>query len=539
MDGGIALFSSKPKKPRAARPAAQPENDVNPAAAQPAQPAAQPNDDPAAPGGGGLTAVDAAPQQPGNAQAEEEEEAATFGALGVSEWLEKVCRGLGMTAPTEVQRGCVPAILAGRDVIGVAQTGSGKTAAFALPILQKLAKDPYGVFALVLTPTRRVPRRRLLSIRPFSSPAHLSPPPRRRRPPRHPTQRRELAFQLADQFRALGAGMSLAASVVVGGLDQQAQARELARRPHIVVATPGRLKALLDQDASLGRAFARAAFLVLDEADRLLEPSFEAELSAALRAMPPRRQTLLFSATMTRTLGTLRASLLADAMLFEAYEGLRTADNLRQEFLLVPAKVKEVYLAYLLRGLADRGVRSAIVFAGTCRGCALLSALLAELGLPAAALHSRLPQRRRMAALERFKGGGVPVLLATDVASRGLDIPTVDLVVNFDLPSMARDYVHRVARTARAGRAGWSLSFVSQHDVELVQRIEALTGERMGAFHADEAAALKGITEVYAARRAAALKVADEEERSADKRGGGGARKAPPRKRPAAEGAAA
>jgi len=367
----------------------------------------------------------------------------------------------------------------GRDAIGVAHTGSGKTAAFALPILQRLSHDPYGIYALVLTPTR------------------------------------ELAFQIADQFRAFGAGMSFREAVVVGGLDMQTQAKELARRPHVVVATPGRLRGLLDLDPELGRGFGRVAFLVLDEADRLLEPSFEDDLSSILEILPEKRQTLLFSATMTRTLVTLQSALLRNAFHFEAYEGLQTAAgaNLKEEYLLVPAKVKEVYLAHLLGNLEARGVRSAMVFAGTCRGCALLAAMLRELEVPVAALHSHISQRERMTALDRFKGGAVPILLATDVASRGLDIPTVDLVINFDLPSLARDYVHRVGRTARAGRRGWSLSFVSQYDIDLVQRIETLIGKKMDQFEVDEAVALKGITQVYAARRAATLKIADEEGR--------------------------
>jgi ATP-dependent RNA helicase DDX49/DBP8 len=218
----------------------------------------------------------------------------------------------------------------------------------------------------------------------------------------------------------------------------------------------------------------------------------------------------------------LQTALLKDAYHFQAYEGLQTAGpNLKEEYLLVPAKVKEVYLAHVLRDLSAHSVRSAIVFSGTCRGCALLAALLEELDIPATALHSGLPQRRRMAALDRFKGGTVPILLATDVASRGLDIPTVDLVVNFDLPTMARDYVHRVGRTARAGRKGWSLSFVSQYDVELVQKIEELTGKAMEKHEVEEAEVLKGITEVYAARRAAALRVADAAEKGeAGQRGG-------------------
>jgi ATP-dependent RNA helicase DDX49/DBP8 len=413
------------------------------------------------------------------AESLEIDETASFRDLGLSEWLDKVCTSLGMTHPTLVQRGCIPAILQGRDVIGVAHTGSGKTAAFALPILQRLSKDPYGIFALVLTPTR------------------------------------ELAFQLADQFRALGAGQTLKESVVIGGLDMQAQTKELARRPHVVIATPGRLRQLLSLDAGLAPAFRRASFLVLDEADRLLEPTFEADLAKIMQILPEERQTLLFSATMTRTLTELQTALLRDAYHFQAYEGLQTAGpNLKEDYMLIPAKVKEVYLVHLLQSLEERSIRSAIVFVGTCRGCALLAALLEELNISATALHSGLPQKRRMAALDRFKGGSIPILLATDVASRGLDIPTVDLVVNFDLPTLARDYVHRVGRTARAGRKGWSLSFVSQYDVELVQKIEELTGKQLEKFDLEESEVLKGITQVYAARRAASLRVADAENKA-------------------------
>ena len=506
MDG-ISLFSSKPRrKPRAAPEADAPgprrDRDAEDGAA--ALNAGAETD-------AGLTAVDddAAPQQAGEGAADGDDEVPTFRQLGLSEWLDAVCQGLGMREPTVVQRGCIPAVLAGRDVLGIAHTGSGKTAAFALPILQHLARDPYGVFALVLTPTRSVGSRAAGSplpghpacsqaLQPRGAPwaAPITPLLLLTRRPHPPHPRRELAFQLADQFRALGAGMSLRECVVVGGLDMQAQATELARRPHVVIATPGRLKVsnegrragaapcwsplacpletapllalplreppqppnrrhcphprttilhqgLMDEDGSLAKALSRVRYLVLDEADRLLEPSFAAELETILGALPPARQTLLFSATTTRALGALGASLMRDAYRFAAYEGLETAERLTQQYLFIPAKVKEVYLVHLLEGLEAAGVRSAIIFASTCRGAHLLSTLLEELGLPAAALHSLKPQRARLAALQRFKGGGVPVLVATDVASRGLDIPTVDLVINYDLPRLARDYVHR------------------------------------------------------------------------------------------------
>lgn len=402
----------------------------------------------------------------------------SFEALGVGEHLCAVLEGLGIVDPTEVQRGCIPAIMKGRNVIGIAQTGSGKTAAFALPVLQGLARNPYGVFNLVLTPTR------------------------------------ELAFQIADQYKAFGAGQNLRACVVVGGLDSQEQAKQLERRPHVVIATPGRLKALIEGDQKLAKAFQRTAFLILDEADRLLDESFEEDLGAILECLPAKRQTLLFSATMTRALVTLQKELLDDAFVFEAYEGLQTASGLRETVTVVPAKVKEVYLTYLLRNLEEYDVRSVMVFASTRKSCQNLVQLLEQLEIPVAALHSGLPQRERMASLQRFKSGRVCTLVSTDVGSRGLDIPEVDLVVNFDLPKLAEDYVHRVGRTARAGRSGWSLSFASQYDIALLKAIEAETNRRMSEFKFDESKVLKLLSDVIVGRRIKNVEQAKKSSRS-------------------------
>ena len=404
--------------------------------------------------------------------------AGTWRELGLSEWLGTVCGSLGLRRPTPVQAGCVPAILAGRNVVGTAQTGSGKTAAFALPILQRLAEDPFGVFALVLTPTR------------------------------------ELAFQIADQFKALGAGMGVQTAVVVGGLEVGEQGRQLARRPHVVVATPGRLRDHFAHDAALVRGFQRLRFLVLDEADRLLDPTFEAELKVILRPLPKRRQTLLFSATLTRSIEALRQVALKDAYHFAAVQGLKTAATLRQQYVLCPAKVKEVYLFHLLKRLEALEVRSAIIFVGTVKKCRLLDHLLDEMDVKALCMHSKLPMKQRLQALERFKSGLAPILLATDVAARGLDIPTVDLVVNYDLPKVPRDYVHRVGRTARAGRGGRAVSLVSQYEVDLVREVEAVIEEKLTLFETEEKEVMKDISYVFAARRAAILAI---EELEADK----------------------
>ncbi|KAL6750049.1 P-loop containing nucleoside triphosphate hydrolase protein [Haematococcus lacustris] len=457
MEPDIVLFAKrKSKKPR---PAPHPSAGSTPTNLEPSH--AQASED------GAAKAAKAAvePASPSRtSQPLVPQPAESFKELGISDWLCSVCKSLGMQRPTPVQQGCIPAILAGKDVIGLAQTGSGKTAAFALPILQRLARDPYGVFALVLTPTR------------------------------------ELAIQIAEQFRALGAGMSLRDCVVIGGADMAAQTRELGRRPHLVIATPGRLKGLLDAEQGLAQAFQRTAFLVMDEADRLLDPGFETDLRTILLALPPgdARQTLLFSATMTQALIKLQQSSLDDAFLFQAYQGLRTADTVREQYVFMPHKVKEVYLAHLLGLLPTLKVRSALVFCSTCKGCALLALMLQELGLQCAALHSGRPQKQRLAALASFKSETVPLLLATDVASRGLDIPSVDLVINFDLPLLASDYVHRVGRTARAGRSGWAVSLVTQYDVDLVHAIEALIGHQLEEYALEEAEVLKGLTKPFA-----------------------------------------
>ncbi|TXG71307.1 hypothetical protein EZV62_006242 [Acer yangbiense] len=400
--------------------------------------------------------------------------AASFADIGLAEWAVQTCKELGMKKPTAVQSHCIPKILEGRDVLGLAQTGSGKTVAFALPILQRLAEDPYGVLALVVTPTR------------------------------------ELAFQLAEQFRALGSCLHLRCEVVVGGMDKLSQARNLVGRPHVVIATPGRIKVLLEEDPDIPPVFSKTKFLVLDEADRVLDAGFEDELRAVFQCLPKSRQTLLFSATMTSDLQTLLELSSNKAYFYEAYEGFKTVDTLKQKFIKMPKKVKDVYLVYMLSKMEDMGIRSAIIFVSTCRNCHRLSLLLEELDQKAAALHSFKSQSLRLSSLHRFKSGQSSILLATDVASRGLDIPTVDLIINYDIPMNPRDYVHRVGRTARAGRGGLSVSFVSQNDVVLLHAIEADLGKQLEEFECKEQDVLSDITRIFNASRVAKMKLMDE-----------------------------
>jgi len=355
--------------------------------------------------------------------------------------------------------------------MGIAQTGSGKTAAFALPLLQRLVADPFGVHSLVLTPTR------------------------------------ELALQIGEQFVALAAGFSLRCAVLIGGQESGAQAAALVSRPHVVVATPGRLRDQLDAQQASRDALARCAALVLDEADRLLEPSFEADLAAVLSVLPRARQTLLFSATLTPSVCELQRLTRKQALLFAVTQGVSLPVGLSQRFVLMPAKVKEVYLAHLLSPdvRAALGLRKMLVFAATVRDCQLLADMLSLLGTRPAVLHSALRQRDRAAALAAFRGGSADLLVATDVASRGLDIPHVDGVLHADVPASYGDYIHRCGRAARVGRPGTSIALVTQYDVQRVQLIEQHTGSAWEALPLDEATVLKGLKRVMDARRQARL----------------------------------
>lgn len=420
---------------------------------------------------------------------------ATFASLGVSPWLVDACRRLGLRVPTPVQRACIPQILAGKDAIGAAETGTGKTAAFVLPILQTLGADPYGVCAVVLTPTR------------------------------------ELAFQISQQVRALGASIGVRDLVVVGGVHEVTQAMALEKRPHVVVATPGRLAALVrDHGAELGRV----RFVVLDEADRLLHPTYTADLTAVLGACDSeKRQTLMFSATMTSSIEELQSVAMGEnAFRFDARENrFATVEALRQEYLFVPDNLKECYLVHLLK--VQYAKESIIIFVGRCETAELLVTMLNLLGMKkVAALHSEMKQTSRVEALQKFKGKTVRALIATDVASRGLDIPACEIVLNYDLPRKTATYVHRVGRTARAGRGGLALSFVAQTDVDLVHAIEEKIEHKLEQHEcAPEKTVMEQLSNSLKARQIAKMNLSDNgftervETRRADARGAAKKRK--------------
>ena len=410
----------------------------------------------------------------------------TFASLGVSPWLSHTLKSLSIRNPTPIQRATIPPILSGRDCIGGSQTGSGKTLAFALPILQKWAEDPSSVYAVILTPTR------------------------------------ELALQMHEQIIALGSKRGLRCCLVTGGADARTQAIELERKPHIIVATPGRLADhVLNSGEETISGLRKCKSVVLDEADRLLEPgkgTMLGDLETCLRILPKpdARQTLLFTATVTPEVRALkdmpRVKGRGEVFVTEvnsssqphndgpkpdtedSQEAISTPvqlpEGLKQTYQLVNLQHKEKYLHIIL--LTPLNVnRTTIIFTNRTSTANLLEYTLRLLDHRVTSLHSKLQHNERVSNLARFRASAARVLVATDVASRGLDIPNVDLVINYDLPRDPDDYVHRVGRTARAGKKGTSISLVGVRDVELVHASEGRGGKQMGEF-AEEGVSVEG-----------------------------------------------
>ncbi|KAI0034018.1 P-loop containing nucleoside triphosphate hydrolase protein [Vararia minispora EC-137] len=369
----------------------------------------------------------------------------SFKSLGLIDPLLEAIENLKYKTPTEIQAEALPHALAGRDIIGVASTGSGKTAAFALPVLQRLWEEPKSLFACVMAPTR------------------------------------ELAYQISQQFEALGSAIGVRSVVLVGGINETEQAIALAKRPHIVVATPGRLHWHLEN--TKGFSLRGLKFLILDEADRLLDLDFGPVIDKILKIIPKDRTTYLYSATMTTKVAKLQRASLSNPVRVEVSSKYSTVSTLLQYYLFIPLSQKDVHLIYLANSLAQN---SMMIFTRTVHDAQRLSIILRSLGFPAVPLHGQLSQSQRLGALAKFKSGGRKVLVATDVASRGLDIPSVDIVINFDIPTHSKDYIHRVGRTARAGRSGKSITLVTQYDVELIQRIEAVIEKKMELWPTDK-----------------------------------------------------
>ncbi|XP_047315827.1 DEAD-box ATP-dependent RNA helicase 10-like [Impatiens glandulifera] len=391
----------------------------------------------------------------------------SFKDLGVCEKLVEACDDLGWKNPSKIQVESIPHALKGKDLIGLAQTGSGKTGAFALPILQSLLESPQqAFFGCVLSPTR------------------------------------ELAIQIAEQFEALGAGIGIKCVVLVGGVDMVQQSISLGKRPHIVVATPGRLIDHLSN--TKGFSLQTLKYLVLDEADRLLNEDFEKAIDEILKVIPRERRTYLFSATMTKKVKKLQRACLRNPVKIEAASKYSTVDTLKQQYVFAPARHKDTYLVYILLEMSGS---TSMVFTRTCDATRILALMLRNLGLRAIPISGQMSQTKRLGALNKFKSGECNILVCTDVASRGLDIPSVDMVINFNIPSNSKDYIHRVGRTARAGRSGVSISIVNQYELEWYIQIEKLIGKKLPEFPAPKDEVLMLAERVAEAKRISHMKI--------------------------------
>jgi ATP-dependent RNA helicase RhlE len=361
-----------------------------------------------------------------------------FSDLGLSAPILGALAAEGYAAPTPIQFQAIPPVLGGRDLCGIAQTGTGKTAAFALPILQRLAAVPQRTAprtcrALVLSPTR------------------------------------ELASQIADSFRTYGAGMPLSTAVVFGGVPIGPQRQKLARGVDILVATPGRLLDLID---TRSLTLSSVQVLVLDEADRMLDLGFIHALKRIVKLVPRQRQTLLFSATMPRPIAALAEDYLNDPVKVVVAPSATTVERVEQGVVFVPGDRKRELLATLLH---DPVFERVLVFTRTKHGADRVVRHLVSAGLEATAIHGNKSQPQRERALAGFRDGHTRVLVATDIAARGIDVDGVSHVINFELPNVPEDYVHRIGRTARAGAAGIAIAFCSDEERPYLRDIEKLT----------------------------------------------------------------
>jgi ATP-dependent RNA helicase RhlE len=362
----------------------------------------------------------------------------TFNKLGLSETLLKTIAEQGYTTPTPVQEQAIPLILAGKDVLAGAQTGTGKTASFTLPLLQKLTETfnpqqtPRRVRALILVPTR------------------------------------ELAAQVYESVQTYGANSPLHAELIVGGASIGMQTRQLRRGCDIIIATTGRL---LDHVNQRAVNLANVEFLVLDEADRMLDMGFLPDIKQLMGLLPKQRQTLLFSATVPNGVKALAAQLLNNPVEVAVAKQNAIADNVSEIIYGIGKEYKRELISYLI---GSNNWQQVLVFVRTKHGADRLEKQLIEDGIRTVALHGDKTQGARNKALEYFKTGKVQVLVATDVASRGLDIDNLPHVINFDLPQVAEDYVHRIGRTGRAGLSGAAVSLVCPEDAYLLVEIEKL-----------------------------------------------------------------
>ncbi|HVE78098.1 MAG TPA: DEAD/DEAH box helicase, partial [Gemmatimonadaceae bacterium] len=355
--------------------------------------------------------------------------------LGLLPELLEAIREAGYTTPTPIQQQAIPLALKGRDLIGLAQTGTGKTAAFTLPIVQRLLDGPRRTRALILTPTR------------------------------------ELAQQVEESVVKYARTSGLGAVAVYGGVPLEPQTRKLRKGVDVVVATPGRL---LDHLERQNVVFDDLEVLVLDEADRMLDMGFAPQINRIVAEIPPYRQTLLFSATMPPEVEALARKYLRKPVVVQVGRRSQAATTVAHAVYPVPRERKSALLVELLK---KPDMDSVLVFSRTKHGADKVVSDLEKAGISATAMHADKTQAQRMKALEGFKDGSIRVLVATDIAQRGLDISDITHVINYDVPQQAEDYVHRIGRTGRAGQSGDAFTFMAPDEIAMVRTIEHVIGQ--------------------------------------------------------------
>lgn len=365
----------------------------------------------------------------------------TFKDLGLTDALLKAVTALGYEQPSVIQEKAIPVVLKGKDVLASAQTGTGKTAGFSLPILQKLSENDSGynrqIRALILTPTR------------------------------------ELAAQIYDDIREYGAFLELKSTVIFGGVNQNPQVRKIKNGVDVLVATPGRLLDLNEQGHLNLR---KVEYLVLDEADRMLDMGFQRDLNRIIDILPSKRQNLLFSATFSKEIKKLANTYLTNPVEVSATPENTTVEKITQRTIRVDKSKKA---ALIIKLINEGNWQQVLIFTRTKHGANRLAAKLYRANISSAAIHGNKTQNARTKALANFKTGKIRVLVATDIAARGLDIPLLPHVVNYELPNVPADYVHRIGRTGRAGASGEAISLVGGDEVDYIKGIEKLLGEKL------------------------------------------------------------
>lgn len=361
-----------------------------------------------------------------------------FEDLNVAPAILKALAGENYTTPTPIQAQAIPSILAGRDLLGCAQTGTGKTAAFAVPILQRLSTEDkeersrHTIRALVLTPTR------------------------------------ELALQIYESFKSYGHLTGLRSCVIFGGVSQHPQVEKLTKGTDILVATPGRLNDLINQKLV---NLQHIKIFVLDEADRMLDMGFSHEVKKIIAKIPVKKQTLLFSATMPLQIQTMADTLLVNPIKIEVSPVSSTVESIKQSVCFVDKSNKSSLLAHFLQ---NKDLTSVLVFTRTKHGADRVAKRLTKAKIKAMAIHGNKSQGARQIALNGFKSGEIRVLVATDIAARGIDIDQLPYVINYDIPNNPETYVHRIGRTGRAGMTGTAISFCDSEEKSLLEAIQKL-----------------------------------------------------------------